>query len=193
MSLSLDFVSLVIKSLPELSDDAMDGWMDNPEALRKALQGSLCPPVEVRRVEVPSKMIIRKVRVNRNRLPQEVLDATGRKQYVDKGVVASMPHGESDEVEVVFFKEDCFLSDDELEKRFAQHNLKPADPYSLAAVNEADPVFADEHPNGTHWKDSNGKWCYAAFLRWSFEERSVNVNRGGFDWHDNWWFAGLRK
>ena len=67
----------------------------------------------------------------------------------------------------------------------------PADPYSQAAVNEADPAFADGHPNGTHWKDVNGKWCFVAFGRWG-DGRKLGVGRGN-DWGGSCWFAGVRK
>ena len=143
-------------------------------------------------VERVSNMIIRHVRVNHTRTPQEALDATGRVQYKDRDVVATMPRGEDDEVEVHFFKLGRYVSDADLEKEYELRGLKPADPYSLAAVNEADPAFADEHPNGTHWKDANGKWCYIAFFRWDGERR-VDFYRDDLDWFDVWWFAGLRK
>ncbi len=144
------------------------------------------------RVEAISNMIIRRVPVNRRRTPQEVLDATGRKQYTDKDVVGAMPHGEGEEVEVCFFNLGRDISDTDLDKEYEVHGLEPADPYSLAAVNEADPALADNNPNCTHWKDSRGKWCYVAFYRWYGVERRVGVDRGG-GWGGRWWFAGLRK
>ena len=67
-----------------------------------------------------------------------------------------------------------------------------ASPYDVAAVNQADPAFADSHPNATHWKDSDDNWCYLACDRWS-DERSVDVSRRDGVWNDNWWFAGVRK
>lgn len=144
-----------------------------------------------------SDLIVRRVRVNRTRTGQEALDASGRKQYTDRSVVDSMPKGEGDEVEVVFFKPDLSerdgrISDDDLEKEFELRGLKPADPYSVAAGNEADPAFADEKPHGTHWKNADGKWCFAAFHRWD-GERSVGVYRHDSVWDGFWWFAGLRK
>lgn len=144
-------------------------------------------------VEAASNLIVRIVRVNRSRTPQQALDATGCTQYTDSKVVDSMPHGSGEETEVVFFKLGRYVSDDELEKEYELRGLKPADPYSLSAVNEADPVFADANPNGTHWKDANGKWYFAAFSRWGGGERNVGVNRCGSDWFGNWWFAGVRK
>ena len=146
-----------------------------------------------KRVEAVSSMIVRHAKANRNRTPQQVLDATGRKQYTDSKVVKAMPKGEGDETDVHFFKLGRYVSDADLEKEYELRGLKPADPYSLAAVNEADPAFADEYPNGTHWKDASGNWCYAAFDQWYDGERLVDVSRLDDDWNDFWWFAGLRK
>ncbi|MFA6458835.1 MAG: hypothetical protein WCV79_00315 [Candidatus Paceibacterota bacterium] len=153
------------------------------------------------RAEAVSNLIVRTIKVNRSRFPQEAIEATGRAQYTDRKVVDAMPKGEGDEVEVVFFKPDLsnrngFISDDDLEKEFELRGLKPVDPISVAAVNEADPAFADEKPHGTHWKDAKGNWCFATFNRWD-GGRLVNVNRNGDGWGGGWlgrwWFAGVRK
>ena len=143
-------------------------------------------------VEAITSMIVRTVTVIRTRTPQEVLDATGRHQYTDATVVAAMPQGTGGEVQVHFFKLGRYVSDDELEKEYTLRGLVPSDPYSLAAVNEADPAFADEHSNGTHWKDKDGKWCFAAFCRWPGEHH-VHVDRHADGWYAYWWFGGLRK
>ena len=145
-----------------------------------------------KRVEAVSDMIVRRVKVDRDQTPQRVLDATGRKQYTDSDVVTAMPCGEGEEVEFHFFKLGRYVNDNELEKEYELRGFKPADPYSLAAVNKADPAFADDHPNGTHWQDAKGRWCYAAFHRWSGERR-LYVGRRAGDWDGSWWFAGLRK
>jgi len=145
------------------------------------------------RVEAISNLIVRRVTVNRTCTPQEAIDATGRTQYTDRTIVDAMPRGEGEETEVIFFNLGRYVSDDNLDKEYELCGLIPADPYSLAAVNEADPTFADDHPNATHWKDSSGKWCYAAFDRFDDDERGVFVSRSGDGWHDAWWFAGLRK
>lgn len=142
-------------------------------------------------------LIVRKVKVNRGRSQQEAIEATGCAQYTDRTVVDAMPKGEGDEVEVVFFKPDLsnrngYISDDDLEKEFDLRGLKHADPISVAAVNEADPAFADEKTHGTHWKDVKGNWCYAAFGRWD-GMRGVSVDRTDNDWGGGWWFAGVRK
>jgi hypothetical protein len=145
-----------------------------------------------KRVEANSNLVVRRVKVNRKRSPKAALQATARNLYLNDSVVSAMPRGEGEEVEVVFFKVGRYLSDDELEKEYELRGLTSADPYSLAAVNEADPAFADDRLNGTHWKDSSRKWCCAVFDRWD-DERSVHVYRYGGGWDDGWWFAGLRK
>jgi len=150
-------------------------------------------------VESVSSMIVRHVKVSRTCTPQEALDATGRKQYVDNGVVKAMPRGDKDEDDVHFFKpeqsaydKNGWISDDNLEKQFDLRGLKPVDPYKLAQVNIDDPAFGDKYPNATHWKNAEGKWCFAAFDRWS-GERGVSVYRGDGDWSGDWWFAGVCK
>jgi len=154
-----------------------------------------------RRVEMLSDLIVRTAKVNRGRSPQEAIEATLRAQYTDRSVVDAMPKGnendQSDEVDVVFFRPDLserngHISDGDLEKEFELRGLKPADPVSVAAVNEADPAFADKKPHGTHWKDTKGNWCHATFSRWA-DERRVGVSRIDYDWSDDWWFAGVRK
>lgn len=149
-------------------------------------------------VETACDMIVRTANVIRTRTPQEVIKATGRAKYVNDEVVAAMPRGEGATTETVFFKLDLserggYISDADLDKEYELRGLVPENPYSLSAQNEADPTFADDHPNATHWKDSSGKWCYIAFDRWGGGGRGVSVGRRGSDWGDGWWFAGSRK
>ena len=146
-----------------------------------------------KRVEAVSDMIVRHVKVNRAHSPRQCLEATGRRLYADDSVVETMPCGDGEDVEVVFFRVGRFISDADLDKEYGLRGLKPADPYSLAQANIDDPALADDRPNGTHWKDTQGKWCYAAFCHWH-GERYVNVNRDDVvAWSGHWWFAGLRK
>lgn len=145
-----------------------------------------------KRVESMSIIIVRRVKVDRTRTPQAMLDATGRNKYVTDSVVKTMPKGDGDEADVHFFKLDRYVSDADLDKEYELRGLIPADPYSEGAVNEADPAFADDHPNATHWKDDDDQWCYTAFYRWDGGERCVCVFRRGSGWHNCWWYAGVR-
>lgn len=163
--------------------------------------------------QIMTPSIVCKVSVDRSKDPRSVLEDTGRIICSSNDdVVKSMPRGEGKEVEVVIFRleqweyttlrsmdeddeglERDFVSDIDLEKALNRRGLKACDPYSLAAFNEANPAFADERPNGTHWQDENGNWHFASFGRWG-DERFVNVERerhGG--WYEEWSFAGLDK
>jgi len=153
---------------------------------------STCVAAVRRSVEAISDLIVRHVTVDRDRTPKEVLDATNRAQYTDGKVVKAMPKGDGAETDVYFFKLGRFVSDDDLEKEYALRGLDPADPYALAQVNTDDPALADDHPNGTHWKDTDGRWCFATFSRWGGGRR-VDVSRDEGVWSDDWWFAGVRK
>lgn len=149
------------------------------------------------RVEARASEIVRRVKVDRTIEPQPMLDALGRNQYTDKKVVASMPRGEGDEVDMVFFKprpeeytRPGFMSSADYMKALDRRGLKP-DPYAQAQANKDDPAFADEHPNGTQWQEDD-HYNFAAVSRWG-GRRGVGVGRHGGDWNGNWWFGGVRK
>lgn len=142
-------------------------------------------------VATTANAIVRTVKVNRGRSPKEMVTALNRAEYTEKSVVKIIPRGEGEDVVVEFFKLGKYVSDDDLAREYEQRGLIP-DPYAQAAVNEADPAFADERPNGTHWKDEDGNWCYIAFDRGG-GGRFVDVDRGSGDWRDRWWFGGVRK
>lgn len=144
-----------------------------------------------------SEIIVRRVKVDRNRSPQEVIDATGRAQYatIDKDAIATMPRGEGDEVEVWFVPAKRSIPPAEVPAFLAQYGLVP-DPRAVAAANEADPAFADRHPNGAQWQDAEGRFCCLTFI-WSSNAtyaegaRYVGCNRAGNRWHGTWFIAGV--
>jgi hypothetical protein len=143
-------------------------------------------------VEARSDFIVRIVKINRNFSAKGALKVTGRKVYANNTVVENMPKAERDEIEIILFKVGYPIMDNDLEKEYELLDLNPVDPYSLAAMNAADPTFADEHPNGTHWKDIKNKWCFAAFGKWN-GVRSVTVYCDEYHWGKEWWLAGVRK
>jgi hypothetical protein len=145
-----------------------------------------------KKVEARSNMIVRTVKVNRTLSAQEALDATGRSQYVTDSVLKSMPNATGEQVEVYFFKLDHYISMDDLEKEYQLRGLVAVDPYTLAAINQSDPAFADDKPNGTQWKDAKSNWCYAVFLRGG-GGRYLGVDQRDRDWVGPWFFAGVRK
>lgn len=142
-------------------------------------------------VATTANAIIRTVKVNRNRSPKEMVAALNRTEYTTNSVVRAIPKGEGEDVTVEFFKLGRYVSDDALALEYQKRGLTP-DPYAQAAVNEADPAFADKHPNGANWKDEYGNWCFIAFLLLG-GRRTVGVGRSSHDWGDFWWFGGVRK
>ncbi len=137
--------------------------------------------------------IVRMVRnIRRNRTPEQVINDTGRNKYVTDSVVATMPVGQGpEEAELVYFRLGRYVYADELEKEYELRGLKP-DPQAQAADNEADPSFADEHPNGCYWNREGKMHSYIAFRRWG-DGRGVNCYRRGDSWGGLCWFAGVRK
>ncbi|MFA4819052.1 MAG: hypothetical protein WC621_04380 [Patescibacteria group bacterium] len=144
-----------------------------------------------KRVEARSSMIVRHVKVNRKQSPVQVIDATGRVKYINDDTLASMPSEGAEEVDMYFFKLDKYVSVDDLDREYERCGLVP-DPYVQLQANTDDPAFADEHPNGGQWRDSQGRACYIAFGR-DGDGRNVGVRRSSLDWHDDWWFGGVRK
>ncbi|MFZ2887001.1 MAG: hypothetical protein WA021_04250 [Minisyncoccia bacterium] len=138
---------------------------------------------------------IHRVKVDRSRPPQEVLNATGRILRIDPLAVESMPRGEGSETEIVFFKvhasNSCWISHDDLEKEYRLRGLKPVDAYSLADFNKANPAFADGCCNYTHWK-KGGQWHSIAFHRWA-GGRAVDVHSYSSSVNPHCYFAGMRK
>lgn len=154
------------------------------------MEQSTIPSVE----DSVQEQIVRHVKVNRTRLPFEVLRATGFYQSVDGEVLAGCPRGEAEEADVFFFNLGRTIVCDgvDLAEEYALRALKPADLYVLAAVNEADPTFAYIYPNGTFWVNLQNENCYAIFYR-LIDQRWVDV---GWDvgnmWGGDIWFAGVR-
>ena len=136
--------------------------------------------------------VVRMVRnIRRSRTPMQAIDAIGRNKYVDDSIVATMPVGDGpEETELVYFRLGRYVSEDDLAKEYETRGLVP-DHQAQCADNEADPAFADTHPNGSQWKDGK-KWNFVAFRRRG-GERGVLCGRGGGVWFDGWWFAGRRK
>ena len=112
------------------------------------------------------EIITHRVRVDRNRSPQQALDATGFRQHFvgeDKTVVETMPRGEGvQEEDVYFFKPEGFIDDSDQLREYQLRRLEPADPYLLMAVNEHYPDFVRSHPNTVHWQHG-GYWYFMTF------------------------------
>lgn len=164
----------------------------------KVLVGELVDVVRFL-VKITSEMVVRELgKVDRTRTPQEVLKATGCKQDVYDGVVKSMPSGVGDGPEEVFFFKPDFSAkgmnvfDRDLDEAYSLRGLVPADPYSLAEINRADPTLVSTHPNITFWRDAEGHLCYCRFAVRNDGARGVRSYRYDDDLADGWWLAGVR-
>ena len=144
------------------------------------------------RVERHSEMIVRHVVINPKLTPKQVVDATGRTQYISDDVLATMPDSYGpDEDDVYFFSGKRSMSAEEVEKEFDRRGLVPC-PRKQAQANTDDPSFADQHPNGTQWNREGKVSSFLAFSRWG-DERDVHCDRRDGGWRGYWWFAGVRK
>jgi hypothetical protein len=104
----------------------------------------------------------------------------------------TVPKNASEETDVYFFRVAFRVNDDDLEKEYERRGLRPVDPYSLAQINIDDRRFSHDRPNGTHWKDAEGKWCLASFNHHNGHD-CVDIYRGDSQWGPFWWFAGVRS
>ncbi|MDO8581721.1 MAG: hypothetical protein Q7S16_02490 [bacterium] len=136
-------------------------------------------------------VIVKRVDYNRN--PQQSLDATGRKQYTDKAIVATMPkrgNGIQENVPFTWFRSRRFLSPAEVQIELEAHGLV-RDLYAQVAANAQDPAFADDHRNGMSWELPGGGYGYMAFGRDGDGRRYVDVCRNDDGWRVSWSFGGV--
>ena len=139
-------------------------------------------------------VLAKKIKVNRNRTPQEAITAVKcLGYYLEKKVVNSVPRGEGEEVEICFFPIKGSVSVAEVQEMLDVRGLKP-DPYALAAFNEDDPSISGFHPTATQWLDNNGNHCYLSFSgnRDVFCGYSED-NWDGGDWENELLMSGVRK
>jgi hypothetical protein len=108
---------------------------------------------------------LRTVAVNYDLPPEEVLGSVGRQQNLNPEVVAGMPRSGKgiQTVTVEFYEIWPSDTDAQLAEDFAQLGYV-SNPYAVARVNEVFPGLADYHPNGAHWQDNQGRWCYLAYF-----------------------------
>ena len=132
-------------------------------------------------------IITRSCPVNRNHTFQDAINATGRKPYCNSNVVSTAPKCEGD-FEGMFVNIGWIVDCDKLDTVLSELGFELiVDPQGLADLNASDPEFADKYPNGTQWKNKDGKFCCAVFSRWD-GERDVVVDQDFYCWSGGWWF-----
>ena len=137
---------------------------------------------------------------DRYRTIREMLDASGREQYVnvaDLDIIFRRRGGLECDSEMLFFEVNLavgeWINNERLEHEYRKRQLIP-DPYLQFAINARDPNFAATYPNVTHWKNANGHWCFASFGR-DTEFGIVDyvvVDQANRAWRDVW-FGGIRE
>lgn len=144
---------------------------------------------------VRNGMVVVKIFVNPNYSLQEALSRTWCRQNIVTEIVQTMPRDLGGSTKIFFFRpsrKGRLLYDENLREEYENRGLKPVDPYSLAAVNEADPAFAATKPNLTHWKNDRGQWCHATFKEIS-GDRFLTIDYSSTHWNPEWWFGGVKK
>lgn len=125
-------------------------------------------------------------------LKESQLEVSGFKVgYADPDVLKEIPAPEGDGETVEFFTLGKYATAAEVDAEYAKRGLDPA-PLVLIVAHKNRPKLADEKEyTAVQWKDKDGKFCYAAFLRWG-GGREVRVDRDGGAWDAYWWFSGVR-
>ncbi|MFZ2522811.1 MAG: hypothetical protein WAW92_00310 [Minisyncoccia bacterium] len=153
-------------------------------------------------LEMGSGTFTRKVRINRNNNPNELLKDTSCHQIVEAEVLQSMPRAEGDdeEVEVVFFNTDrsADLENDSafeaIAKEYDKRGLKTVDPYTLAEANKWNTLHTllIRTNHETFWRDAEGNWCVMAFEHGA-RYHKVYVRRSKIPVWTARWYAGVKK
>ena len=95
------------------------------------------------------------------------------------------------DVELHYFHPGRSLTDEQLQQEYQSRKLVP-DPLAQT-IDNRDLAFADLHPNGTHWQDREGRWCYLTFDRQFYQGPRVMADFHRNEWFPYWWFAGVPR
>ncbi|MBX4195418.1 hypothetical protein KW796_00470 [Candidatus Parcubacteria bacterium] len=168
------------------------GW--EPEDLE-----SLTPEMARRFLDVhhelaevrPMDRIVCRVRVDRSRTPRQALSYY-KGNAIITSAVDSMPRGEGEEVDVIFYRLSSEMSDEYIEEAYG-HEHK-TDPYAVLAVHQLKPDFFHAHPGGTYWKDVAGNWCHLMITgRRSSQYLYAEQGNAGIGWASDVWLGFVRK
>lgn len=140
--------------------------------------------------------IIRTVRVMRAREPKAMITAVGCAQLTNSTILSSIPRCEGKYVNVEFFNLDKNVSPEDILLQYQSRDLTP-DPYAQAAVNEAEPTFAEKYPNLTCWEDERYNLCYLFFTvidgsRVVLAQQTDSLHGGGLP-GGYCWYCGVHR
>ncbi len=134
--------------------------------------------------------IVRRVRVNRNQVLRQAIEATNRYQYINEDALVDAPEQniQFEEVDVYFFNLGRFVRADEIDENMLLLNLVP-DLLAQIQVNQDVPSFADQRKNSTQWNRVGMTASYLAFSTWD-GKRGIVCDRNDCGCDETWWFAG---
>lgn len=134
--------------------------------------------------------VVGSVPVDRTRTPQQTFEALQREEpglILHLKVMAAMPRVEGG-FSATFVNLGCYVSCCELDEKLAKEGWGLIrDPQGLAELNEANPVFADAHPNGTQWPYVDRTYAYVDFRFWNGAKFVVCSYRDD-SWGKDVWF-----
>lgn len=123
-------------------------------------------------------IVYRNVQVDRTCAPQQALEATGRMLCVNQDVLATMPQGEGDVVDVYFLPFGHYVPRGKVSALLAEYGLV-LDPRALVAVaSKANPSDADAICGGSQWSDN----CCLVIEMWRGERIVFCGHDGGVGW-----------
>lgn len=140
------------------------------------------------RVNEFNDVIVRRVKVDPARRPEQLVLAIGKKDCFNDH--SPMPVSEVGEVDVYFFRVTGANDKFKLERGLAYRGLK-AEPYAVAQVNIDDPEFATTHPNGTLWVRNPNSSSYPDWSHLKVTAESVEVSNSWQRWYGEWWIGGI--
>lgn len=165
-------------------------------ALRAGVVGGDLLGAFRRHVALNSGMMVRRVTVNRDLTPQEMLVTTGLNIVCADGeILSSMLRGCGNEVDVYFFKVSKvsrWISNDNLWDEYMLRGLKP-DMYAQAAVNASDSTFAESYPNGcTQSGQPFGDGGLYVIFDSRSEDHHVRIGWSSDEvWPEDIWYGGV--
>ncbi len=137
---------------------------------------------------------VREVVVDRKKPLVKVFLVTGRKFFGNAYTLSSLPTGDKEVVDMVFFRVPGGTDHVGILEEYRKRKLV-SDPRAQAQVNCDNPLFADKWPNVTFWLGPKGEPCFTKFVTdLQPKEKRLVLNGIVFTtWSPVWLFGGVTK
>lgn len=140
-----------------------------------------------------SNIKYRDIAISENKVSLSYLEKLDIGKYIDPLTLDCVtPPEDNWSILVTLFTIGEWMTEQELDEKYKALNLVAIDAYTLAILNETDPRLCEKYPNGTHWKDQDGNWCFGKCTSVAGKQ-SLRIGYGGIGWCKNLWFAGFSK